>query len=212
MRVTRLTPPTFEPVSLADAKAYCRVKHSLEDSLFNSLIGTARFLCEVYAKAAFCHQSFRVIYRWPYRDSILGVRRRLEDPDNVAHGFTVPFGPLINLVSIELLSQETGEVSTLVLDTDYEIVLGNRIVFLSDLKMDQTFTHLVVQFEAGWPSADVPQGDPVVAECPEVYKQCVLEQVAFMYQNRGDEKTNVSPKVKAMLAGVVSSGLPGETS
>jgi len=40
------TPPEFEPVSLADAKAYLRVQHSAEDDLIEQIISAARDYCE----------------------------------------------------------------------------------------------------------------------------------------------------------------------
>lgn len=52
-----VTPPTEEPVSLAEAKAHLRVDGSDEDALIASLISAARSMCEDLAGRAFVTQT-----------------------------------------------------------------------------------------------------------------------------------------------------------
>jgi len=42
MKLVQVTPPSSEPLSVADAKAFMRVSHDLDDTLIGSLISTAR--------------------------------------------------------------------------------------------------------------------------------------------------------------------------
>jgi uncharacterized phiE125 gp8 family phage protein len=54
--VTVQTPPTVEPVSLAEAKAHCRVDTIDDDAYIASLITAARQWCEAYMDETLLHQ------------------------------------------------------------------------------------------------------------------------------------------------------------
>lgn len=60
MRLTLITPPAEEPVSLADAKLYLRIDIAEEDSLVSSLIVAARVYCENYLRQALITQTWRL--------------------------------------------------------------------------------------------------------------------------------------------------------
>lgn len=55
-----LTPPTVEPVTLAEAKAHCRVDTSTDDAYISSLITAAREWCEAYCDETFVHTQYRM--------------------------------------------------------------------------------------------------------------------------------------------------------
>lgn len=52
------TPPVVEPVSLADAKAHCRVDSSADDAYISALITAARQWVESYIDESLIHQQF----------------------------------------------------------------------------------------------------------------------------------------------------------
>jgi uncharacterized phiE125 gp8 family phage protein len=54
------TPPTVEPVTLAEAKAHCRVDTSTDDAYLSSLITAAREWCEAYCDETFVHTQYRM--------------------------------------------------------------------------------------------------------------------------------------------------------
>ena len=56
--LTRTTAPAVEPVTLAEAKAHCRVDTSTDDAYLSSLITAAREWVEEYLDRALIHQRY----------------------------------------------------------------------------------------------------------------------------------------------------------
>ena len=56
--LTTQTPPAVEPVTLAEAKAHCRVDTSTDDAYLSSLITAAREWCEAYCDETFVHTQY----------------------------------------------------------------------------------------------------------------------------------------------------------
>ena len=108
-----------EPVTLVEAKDFCKIDIGTDDSLITSLITTARLMCEAYTGLGFVeHQAVAVLL-------------------NENGGMYIPYGPTGVINSVV---DSTGV--TLVLDTDYEIS-GNqfkRIVtaFTEEITIDYT--------------------------------------------------------------------------
>jgi uncharacterized phiE125 gp8 family phage protein len=66
MTITTLTPPTAEPLGLADIKAQLKIDASDEDDLLNGLIATARLHLEAETGLCLMTQSFRLyLDDWP---------------------------------------------------------------------------------------------------------------------------------------------------
>lgn len=55
-----VTPPAEEPITLAEAKAQCRVTHTMEDVLIASYVAAARQWAEEYTWRAFVTQTWRM--------------------------------------------------------------------------------------------------------------------------------------------------------
>ena len=108
-----------EPVTLVEAKDFCKIDIGTDDSLITSLITTARLMCEAYTGVGFVeHQAVTVLL-------------------NENGGMYIPYGPTGVINSVV---DSTG--ATLILDTDYEIS-GNqfkRIVtaFTKEITIDYT--------------------------------------------------------------------------
>ena len=65
---TLKTPPTFEVVTLADAKAQVRVSHDYEDALIAGYVVAARQWVEAYTGRALCPQTWQLsMHRFPLR-------------------------------------------------------------------------------------------------------------------------------------------------
>jgi hypothetical protein len=61
MRLVQITPPTVEPVTLAEAKLHARIEYSDDDALVTSLITAARRYCETAIRAAFITQTWTLM-------------------------------------------------------------------------------------------------------------------------------------------------------
>lgn len=61
-----LTPPAFEPVSLAEAKLFLRLDAADEDELLGTLITASRLMIEAAAGRMLIDQTWRIVLdRWP---------------------------------------------------------------------------------------------------------------------------------------------------
>jgi len=56
--LTRVTAPTVEPVTLAEASLYVKMDHTTDDALITSLIVAARELCEVKTERSFVNTTW----------------------------------------------------------------------------------------------------------------------------------------------------------
>ena len=61
-RLTLLSAPAVEPLTLAETKLYCKVETSFDDSLLNAFIATARRYVEEYIKRVLITQTWRISY------------------------------------------------------------------------------------------------------------------------------------------------------
>jgi uncharacterized phiE125 gp8 family phage protein len=104
MRVEVVTPPGTEPLSVADAKLYCRVDHAAEDALFTSLAKAARQHLERLTGRALAEQTLQV--------TLPGFPRCKELP--------IPRPPLVSVTSVTYLDAD-GDAVVLVEDTDYAV-------------------------------------------------------------------------------------------
>ena len=87
-----------EPVTLTEAKNFCKIDISTDDDLINVLITAARQMCEAYTGVGFVeHEAVAVL-------------------NNMNGDIYIPYGPMI-----EILSVENEQGTTLVLDLDYTI-------------------------------------------------------------------------------------------
>lgn len=208
MRVYVLTPAEVEPLTVAQAKDYCRVTHTLEDDLFPSLISSARELCEQASRVPISLQTFRAEYRWPKMASIFGLRSQLDDPDHISKGVLLPRRPVVSVDAVVLV-REDGTIKTLDLSTNEYRIAGDRLYVIIDPHFNEGYTSLIVDFGAGWPAIESdPETLPedVVAACPELHKQCVRDAVAHLYRNRGDELAALPKKVTQMLSAYADIG------
>src|SRR5712672_1990832 len=87
-----ITPPTFDPVMLAEAKAQCRITSSEEDGLVAGYLLAARRHCENYTGRVFATQTWemKVDGGWPtvFDRSTVKQRNRIVLPNPPAQSVT----------------------------------------------------------------------------------------------------------------------------
>jgi uncharacterized phiE125 gp8 family phage protein len=156
------TEPSAEPVTLARAKAHCRVDYSDDDALLSSLIVAARSLCEERTR------------RWFITST--GVMKLDEFPAEIL----IPRAPLVAVSSIAYLDDQ-GASQTLS-STYYRVDAAShvgRITLAYGYEWPGTYpvsNAVTVTFTAGYgTTAD---------DTPEAVKLAILMLVAQWYEHR----------------------------
>ncbi len=92
--LSRITAPSTEPVTLAEAKLYLRVDNTNEDTLITDLITAARMVAENWLKRSLITQSWKLAF------------------DNaVASSVYLPMGPVNSVISVIIVNQD-GSTTT----------------------------------------------------------------------------------------------------
>jgi len=159
--------PVEEPVTLDEAKEWCKVTHSTEDILFTSLIRSATSKIELATNRVFIEREFNGFFsgrtcsrfeQWPY----ISIRR----------------APLIEINSIEV---SENELPIIIPSTSYSVKETSgfsRIMFTStDVFPDYTPYPWVINFKAGY---------GLRSDVPGPIKDAILQAVCYWYSNKGD--------------------------
>jgi uncharacterized phiE125 gp8 family phage protein len=175
----RRTPASLltEPVTTAEAKQWCIVDHTNDDALFASLITTARV--QVENKIRQCLVEYTVI-----------VTSDIKCP------FRFPWGPVRSVTTIERRDgYADDDPDWLTLDNDVYRIDGENQKTLYGLRCG---IHKI-EYVAGF------TGNEGSLPTPANLKNAVLAQVAFLYENRGDNNTKgkFSDVALALLAGSI---------
>ena len=151
----------IEPVTLQEAKDWCRIDVSDDDDIITELITAARIICEQYSNISFIERT---------------VTARLK---NELGGIYLPYGPVLSYDNPVTFTDDEGTEQGA---TDYTIV---GVQFKA---VKEPFTELTVSYPAGY---DV---------LPKNLKKALLNQIAWMYEKRGDdEAAQISEQSKLIL-------------
>lgn len=115
-----------EPVQLSEAKDFCKIDISTDDTLLTAIIIGARQQCEAYTGVGFVQHSITAVL------------------NNSNGGIYIPYGPIIDVISVQ-----DNEGNTLILDSDYTLQ-GNEFKRLLYPKTDE----VNVEYTAGY--AELP--------------------------------------------------------
>lgn len=151
-----------EPVTKTDVKVYCKLDTgTLEDSLLDSFITTAREQCEDFTGISIIRRSVQAVL------------------NNSNGGIFLPYGPVV----LPLTSVKDWNGDIIAVD-NYEIS-GTQFPQL----ISPQETKLTVNYDAGY------------TIIPERIKLAVLQQVFYLYENRGEKDValTLSPQAKATL-------------
>lgn len=207
-----VTPPSFEPVTLDEAKLHLRVTHDMEDDLISALISAARELCEVEARRQFVS----TVYDWTIDCFPVGggyynraVRQQFGTLQgggfypgmlpSVVGALQPPKPPLVSVESITYINP-SGE-SAVMPTADYKVIPGDpgRIVptygKIWPVSLPQ-FGAITIRFTAGEPDATT---------IPAAAKAAVKLTIGHLFENRenvvvGTIATEIPFTVKALLA------------
>lgn len=196
-RVKVTTAPTFEPVSLADAKAHLAVDGALDDVLIADLITVAREACEDITGRKIPQQGITVTYdAWPCggRDEWWDGMREGAIGQLLSGGnIELPGTPLQSVESIT--TYDAADVATVVAPASY-------LVDASDWNHPG---RVCLRPGYSWPTdLRIANGIVIVAtvgyalgEIPSALKRAIMVMVADLYTNRGDAWTGDNVSVAA---------------
>jgi uncharacterized phiE125 gp8 family phage protein len=159
MTLELITPPTEEPVALAEMKEHLRVTHESDDGLILGLISAARRAVEARGALSLVQQGWRLIRdRAPARALVL-PRAPVISVDQVA---IVRPGGVVEPLAQGLYDIETGPRG--------RVLLNGAVPWAG-----RALGALRIDFTAGWPGAGA---------VPEELKLAVMMIVAHFYENR----------------------------
>jgi len=164
-----ITDLSTEPVSLAEAKLFCKVSDTADDSLFTILIKAARRALEKYTSSSFGEKTIHATWIETPADNLLEI----------------PYGPVISIDKVYRIDEE-GTEEELTLNSDY-FVSGDQDAILRTTKYwssgDVHENSIRVEYTAGY-------GDTATEPLPEELKLAILKQIATDYELR--ENINVA--------------------
>lgn len=162
-----IVPATENPVTLEDAKAWCKVCHSSEDTLFQALITAATQKAERFTNRVFIERTFTGFFSGlscsKFEKGLYLELRR---------------APLISVSSVEATVDDEQETTS---TDDYDVKENpgfSRIIFNEvSQSLDLIPYPWQVDFVAGYGAA---------AAVPEPIKMAIRETVCYWRANRGD--------------------------
>ncbi len=182
MTLILVTPPSVEPVSLAEAKQWLRVETDAEDTLVSSLIVSARLVAEQTTRRLLLSQGWRILLdAWPSGDV-----------------FDLPLAPLLSVDAIRM-RDAAGGVQTLDV-ASYMADLGpdrSRLAFVSPPPSPaRAMNGVEIDVTAGY-GADA-------GDVPQPIRQAMLMLIAHWFENRGDVFDHDRASLPAPVAALLS--------
>lgn len=180
MKYKILTPPTVEPVTLAEAQGHLRtLSDTVENATITALITAAREYCELYTRRALAPQTIEA-----YLDYFPGCH------------IDLPMPPLTSVTSIKYTDYAGVETpmptADYIVDTDSA---PGRIVLpyghMWPLFTSTTSNPITITYVAGYTAA------------PKTIKQAMLLLIGHWYNNReavGNVGTSIAFAVSALLS------------
>jgi len=188
MKIKQLTPPTVEPVTLAEARDHLRLDTDgspathPDDDLVESLIAAARERAENYTRRTLCQATWDLyLDRFP-------AKRYIE----------IPRPPLISITSLNYTTSD-GTEESLTVNVDYAvdaISYYGRVVLEYCETWPTDILHpnnpIKIRFVAGYASTSSPAD--YRENVPRSIKQAMLLIVGHLYDHREDTIAGVTLK------------------
>lgn len=186
MGLSLVTAPASEPITLAEAKAHCRVDITDDDTLISALIVTAREYCEGYLHRKLITQA----WDWTM--------------EGFPSCFQFPFLPVSAITSVKYY--DTANVQQTLSSSYYQVDLYStpaRVHLAYGYAWPSSYERsdaVVVRFSAGYANA---------AAVPQAIKQAMLLLIGHWYRSREAAGTRVEEIPMGVQALLFPLRLPG---
>ena len=178
MRITTITPPAFEPVTVDEAKLQCRISHDVEDSLIAHWIKAGREMAQAFQRRAYVEQTLELSF-----DNFPRLPIELPSP------------PLVSVSSVKYYDTDNTEysmsMSSFIVDTASQ---PGRIVWAyNELWPAVTLRPadaVKIRYVAGFSESE---------NVPYVVKAAIMLFVSHMNENRTGEAGPVPPAFYNLL-------------
>ena len=175
-RLSLITAPASEPITLSEAKSHLRIDDTREDTYVTTLIGTARHIAETYTRRAFITQTWAMFLKDSPAESSIEL----------------PRAPLLSVDHVKAHNDDGTE--TLLSTSNYHVTAyagttpDNGLVTLKNGNSwpegDRTRDKIEIQYIAGYGDA---------SSVPTSIKNAILMLIGHLYENRGDCDTASMP-------------------
>ena len=158
-----ITDIVTEPVSVSEAKLYCKVQDSADDTLFPVLITSARRMLEKYTMTSFAQKTLHATWVETPKDNVIEL----------------PYGPIISVDKIYRIDEE-GTEEELVLNSDYYVMGDQDAIIKITSYWSSGMVHINsirVEYKAGY-------GNTATEKLPGDLKLAILKQVSTDYELR----------------------------
>jgi uncharacterized phiE125 gp8 family phage protein len=177
MPLTSLVAPTWEPVSLAEARAHLRVDGEDDDILISGLIAAARGLVEHHCERAIPLQNLRL--------TLDSFTFRPVNPDHVR--IELPRPPLVDVTEISYVAP--GGATVILDPAAYQISRREPALLVPAPgrcwpAVRRQLDAVTIDYSAGWPNAEA---------VPAPIKQAMLLLIGQWFENR--EPVNIGNTV-----------------
>ena len=187
-QLVNFSQPAETPVSATEAKDYLRIDNSLEDSRIATMIGSATRMLEEYLSIRFITQSVDIFMdRFPLSSRSLWFDGVREIPVSAVvtpeRSVTLPLGNVTEITHFKTFDDSTEFTEDL---SNYNLdIIGPRARV--GLKLSGVWPQTILRSVNGI-NFRVKSGWATASAVPADIKQAVLELVAHMYENRGDQE------------------------
>lgn len=187
------TQPTSEPITLEEARTFLKLTSNTEDAIVAICIKQAREWAEKVTGRALLSQTVAQYWDyWPVQCPILGVRKFLQQHMDV---FLLALSPVQSVTNIQY-KDDNGAWQTLAASNYATDLVSEpaRIMYTesADLPTLGALPNAVkVTYVAGYSAT---------ANVPAQIKAAMLQQIAFLYENREDIPINESNNYRVRSA------------
>lgn len=168
--VVEVTPPSVEPVSVAEARLHSRITQTDEDSLVAIWISAARRYCEQYLQRALCPHIYRA------------------DLPGWFDFIDLPYKPIAEIRSVNYYDTSSPSVLTALFDSTssplvttevFDVIQGNIV-----RNTGQTFPDVYPRLDAVQITYQAGYGSSPITAIPQSIKQAMLLLIGDCAVNR----------------------------